>query len=51
LRPIRTGADRHLNEALIIVAIQTIEAGVDIDLDGLVRKQRRSMHCVSDLAA
>jgi CRISPR-associated endonuclease/helicase Cas3 len=39
LAPIRTGhpePPRQLRETLIVVATQTIEAGVDIDLDGLV---------------
>lgn len=36
LRPIRTGARRSLEKPLIIVSTQCIEAGVDIDLDGLI---------------
>jgi CRISPR-associated endonuclease/helicase Cas3 len=36
LAPVRTGASRVLDKAFIVVATQTIEAGVDIDLDGLV---------------
>jgi CRISPR-associated endonuclease/helicase Cas3 len=36
LRPLRTGADRTLERTLIIVSTQCIEAGVDIDLDGLI---------------
>lgn len=36
LTPIRTGADRTLKKPLLLITTQTIEAGVDIDLDGLV---------------
>jgi CRISPR-associated endonuclease/helicase Cas3 len=39
LGPIRTGspdAVRHLSKPFLVVATQTIEAGVDIDFDGLV---------------
>ncbi|WP_454918123.1 type I-G CRISPR-associated helicase/endonuclease Cas3g [Xanthobacter sediminis] len=36
LAPIRTGAERTLGKPFFIVATQTIEVGVDIDLDGLV---------------
>jgi len=36
LAPIRTGAERALDKALILVATQCIEAGVDIDLDALI---------------
>jgi CRISPR-associated endonuclease/helicase Cas3 len=36
LAPIRTGAARNLQKPLIIVGTQCIEAGVDIDLDGLI---------------
>lgn len=36
LDPIRTGAVRNLAKPLVLVATQCIEAGVDIDLDGIV---------------
>jgi CRISPR-associated endonuclease/helicase Cas3 len=36
LARIRTDAPRTLDKPLIVIATQTIEAGVDIDLDGLV---------------
>lgn len=36
LSPIRTGAARDLERPLILVATQCLEAGVDIDLDGLI---------------
>jgi CRISPR-associated endonuclease/helicase Cas3 len=36
LNPIRTGSERDLKKPFIIVSTQCIEAGVDIDLDGLI---------------
>ncbi len=36
LAPIRTGVERKLDRPLLLVATQCIEAGVDIDLDGLI---------------
>jgi CRISPR-associated endonuclease/helicase Cas3 len=36
LSPIRTGRERKLKKPFVIVSTQCIEAGVDIDLDGLI---------------
>lgn len=36
LKPIQTGNSRDLGKPLLIVSTQCIEAGVDIDLDGLI---------------
>lgn len=36
LDPIKTGHSRRLDKPLLIVSTQCIEAGVDIDLDGLI---------------
>ena len=36
LNPIRTGNQRDFKKPLVIVSTQCIEAGVDIDLDGLI---------------
>ncbi len=36
LDPIKTGKNRDLEKPLLIVSTQCIEAGVDIDLDGLI---------------
>ncbi len=36
LQPIRTGEGRDLDRPFVLVATQCIEAGVDIDLDGLI---------------
>ncbi|MHB8303328.1 MAG: type I-G CRISPR-associated helicase/endonuclease Cas3g [Acidobacteriaceae bacterium] len=36
LNPIRTGSKRDLKKPFVIVSTQCIEAGVDIDLDGLI---------------